>query len=129
MSIKYFTLKELTKTNQNINNEMSSFDQLENIIKLGKFLDVVRGELGLPIFVNSGFRSNEVNNAVGGSINSAHLYGAAADIWCEDNNLLEGVLKKHIKKLDQLIIYKNKSGDINFFHVGLPFSRNQILIK
>lgn len=44
-------------------------------------LQILRDGVAGPINVNSGFRSREHNNSVGGSKNSAHLLGAAADIW------------------------------------------------
>lgn len=44
-------------------------------------LQILRDKVGGPINVNSGFRSAEHNRSVGGSLNSAHLIGAGADIW------------------------------------------------
>jgi len=43
-------------------------------------LEPVRELLGVPLAVNSGFRSAAVNAHVGGHRNSAHLYGRAADL-------------------------------------------------
>ena len=37
---------------------------------------------GLPIYINSGYRSVAVNRAVGGVATSNHLTGCAADIRC-----------------------------------------------
>lgn len=44
-------------------------------------LQILRDALGAPININSGYRSFEHNKSVSGSANSAHLIGAAADIW------------------------------------------------
>ncbi len=43
-------------------------------------LEFIREMVGCPIIVNSGYRSHTVNKAVKGAVNSAHLYGKAADI-------------------------------------------------
>ena len=43
-------------------------------------LEELRGIVGRPIWVNSGFRCAPKNRAVGGSRNSQHLTGRAADI-------------------------------------------------
>ena len=82
-----FTLQEMTNTNTGLSNEPNT-EQLENIIKLAKLLQIIRNEYGKPIKVNSAFRSVEVNNKVKGSKNSDHLYGCAADITCERNDVL-----------------------------------------
>lgn len=43
-------------------------------------LEPLRGALGVPIIVTSGYRSSVVNSLVGGSKNSAHTSGRAADV-------------------------------------------------
>ena len=43
-------------------------------------LQAIRTKLNKPINVNSGYRTLEHNKSVGGSTNSAHLIGCAADI-------------------------------------------------
>ena len=45
-------------------------------------LDALREDLGRPIIINSGYRCEQHNQNVGGSPNSQHLYGKAADIRC-----------------------------------------------
>lgn len=42
-------------------------------------MEKVRALLGCPIHINSGFRSQEVNAAVGGATNSQHTKGQAVD--------------------------------------------------
>ncbi len=42
-------------------------------------LDPVRALLGVPLHINSGYRSPAVNSAIGGSATSAHMTGYAAD--------------------------------------------------
>lgn len=50
--------------------------------KLVRVLDAFREEVGLAVYINSGIRCKEHNEAVGGENDSRHLYGDAADIRC-----------------------------------------------
>lgn len=50
--------------------------------ELIRVLQGLRAVLGCPVNVNSGYRTEAHNKAVGGSTNSAHLLGKAADISC-----------------------------------------------
>jgi uncharacterized protein YcbK (DUF882 family) len=42
-------------------------------------LQEIRDRYGAPVIINSGYRSVEHNRAVGGSSNSQHIHGNAAD--------------------------------------------------
>lgn len=127
---KYFTFVELTKTCQKLPNTPATWEQLNNLERLGNYLDRIRGYFHRAIRVNCAFRSPEVNKAVGGVATSAHLTGLAADIcaWSgteADNRLLLGILEEQLKagNIDQLISYHRVAGDystaIRFIHVGL----------
>lgn len=48
-------------------------------------LDEARTLAGVPFVINSGYRTIERNNKVGGKSNSAHLFGYAADISCSNS--------------------------------------------
>lgn len=48
--------------------------------KLVQALQILRDELGLPIIIDSGYRTPEHNKKVGGSPTSQHLLGKAVDI-------------------------------------------------
>lgn len=85
---EHFSLRELTKTSVNIEN-VPNEAQVENLKRLCRWLEQLRrrwnnlyGEGDDPIIINSGFRSPEVNKAVGGVYTSNHLTGCAADIRC-----------------------------------------------
>ena len=85
---EHFTLGELTKTKTGIEN-VPNEAQVENLKRLCKWLEKLRkrwndlyGEGDDPIVINSGFRSPEVNKAVGGATMSNHLTGCAVDIRC-----------------------------------------------
>ena len=84
----HFTLRELTKTNTGIKN-VPNEAQVNNLKRLCKWLERLRkkwndlyGDGDDPIIINSGFRSPEVNKAVGGATLSNHLTGCAVDIRC-----------------------------------------------
>ena len=83
---EHFTLGELTKTRVNIEN-VPNGAQVENLKRLCRWLEQLRrrwnnlyGEGNDPIIINSGYRSEAVNKAVGGVKGSNHLTGCAADI-------------------------------------------------
>ena len=85
---EHFKLEELCKTKTGIEN-VPNEAQVENLKRLCRWLEQLRrrwnnlyGEGDDPIVINSGFRSPEVNKAVGGVSTSNHLTGCAADIRC-----------------------------------------------
>ena len=45
------------------------------------YLEYLRDKLKCAIYVNSCFRTKQVNEGVGGHANSYHMKGLAADIW------------------------------------------------
>lgn len=82
---RYFTLAEMTVSDTAARRGLSnkpSPKALENLKRLTALLDEIREELGHPIIVTSGYRSPEVNAAVGGSKTSAHCQGLAVDFTC-----------------------------------------------
>ena len=85
---EHFSLRELTKTKTGIEN-VPNEEQVNNLKRLCGWLEQMRrrwnnlyGEGDDPIVINSGFRSPEVNKAVGGVPTSNHLTGCAVDIRC-----------------------------------------------
>ena len=71
-----------------------------------KILQPVRDYMGIPIIINSGFRSAQVNAAVGGSKTSQHCKGEAADLNA-GNRTLNKKMYEFIRdnlEYDQLII-------------------------
>ena len=97
---EHFTLAELTKTKSGIKN-VPNEAQVENLKRVCRWLEQLRRRYNQlyvcrtvpqcceqhswdspeePIIINSGFRSVEVNRAVGGAPTSNHLSGCAVDI-------------------------------------------------
>ena len=85
---QHFTLGELCKTSAKTQDgNIPSHVHIENLKHLCGWLEQLRrrwnnlyGEGNDPIIINSGYRSPEVNKAVGGAAGSNHLTGGAADI-------------------------------------------------
>lgn len=82
----HFTLGEMCKTEANLEN-VPNEAQVENLKRLCGWLEMLRsewnkryGEGDDPIIINSGYRSEAVNRAVGGVAGSNHLTGCAVDI-------------------------------------------------
>ena len=85
---EHFMLGELTKTKVKLEN-VPNEEQVNNLKRLCQWLEQLRrrwnnlyGEGDDPIVINSGFRSPEVNKAVGGVPTSNHTTGCAVDIRC-----------------------------------------------
>ena len=75
-----FTVKELTVTNRPLAN-VPNKNEVEQLRLLAvNILQPLREKLGRPVLVNSAFRSEAVNKAVGGTPTSQHRLGQAADI-------------------------------------------------
>ena len=85
---EHFTLGELCKTSAKTKDgNIPSHVHIENLKRLCRWLEMLRsewnnryGEGNDPIIINSGYRSEAVNKAIGGVKGSNHLTGCAADI-------------------------------------------------
>lgn len=124
---KNFTLKELTHSSTAVAKGLKNIpgeEETENLITLAnKLLQPLRDILGKSIMVTSGYRSPEVNKAVGGVPTSQHMKGEAADLVPSDNNP-RGLLRKlALSKLvfDQAILYDD--GRNKFLHVSYTSSK------
>ena len=85
---QHFTLGEMCKTSaKTADGNIPSHVHIENLKRLCGWLEMLRdewnrryGEGDDPIIINSGYRSEAVNKAIGGAKGSNHLTGCAADI-------------------------------------------------
>ena len=85
---EHFTLAELCKTSvRTADGNIPSHAAIENLKRLCGWLEMLRSEWNNrygdgddPIIINSGYRSAQVNKAVGGVATSNHLTGCAVDI-------------------------------------------------
>ena len=76
-------------------------------------LEPLRGAMGEPIKIGSGFRCQALNKAVGGVYNSQHMKGQAVDL-CIDGDMKKGkkwfeYIRKNLP-FDQLILEHNSKG-------------------
>jgi zinc D-Ala-D-Ala carboxypeptidase len=79
----HFTLEELTVSDIASRNGWDNTPnqaEIQNLTRLAHLLEMVRDALGVPIIVNSAFRSKRVNDAIGSKDTSQHRLGCAADI-------------------------------------------------
>lgn len=71
-------------------------DVLNNVQELAKNVQIIRDYVGVPLTINSGYRSPEHNKAVGGVANSEHVKGKASDLSSKQitpNKLYDTILK------------------------------------
>lgn len=89
---EHFTLGEMCKTSAKTQDgNIPSHVHIENLKRLCQWLEMLRIKRNEPIMINSGYRSPQVNKAVGGAPNSNHLTGCAVDI--------------HVSGMEQLVRY------------------------
>lgn len=125
---KYFTLQELTRSRaaeeRRIDNTPPPQAKLALSTLATSLLDPVREMWGRPITVNSGFRSPVLNKAVGGSANSQHMKGEAADITTgspEGNRRLFDMIAASGIEFDQMIDEK----DYSWLHLSYRTGNNR----
>lgn len=82
-----FTLEELTRTDNRAlfqkNRDMATASPAvqANLTRVAvELLEPIRALFKVPVQINSGYRCPELNAAVGGSANSQHVRGEAADM-------------------------------------------------
>lgn len=137
--MKYFTLDELTRSatasRLGIKNQPTA-EEYQALTLLGdNVLDPARTKYGRPVIVTSGYRSPELNKAIGGATNSQHSKGEAADLVAgtpEDNARLARIIYDQ-GRYDQLILEDaNTAGTLcDWVHVSYSRTgnRRQTLIK
>jgi len=92
---------------------------LPNVLELAESLQELRDFVGVPIKINSAYRSLEHNASIGGTNSSQHLFAKAADI------VVEGKTPAQVATMIKLLILegKMKQGGIgvydNFTHYDI----------
>jgi len=137
---EHFTLAELTKTKTGIEN-VPNEEQVENLKRVCRWLEQLRrrwnnlyGDGDDPIIINSGFRSAEVNRAVGGAPTSNHLTGCAVDIRvCGIEQLLRyavillDISDESKEDFDELLI--EKKGSVMWLHFAVRPTGNRRKVR
>ena len=76
-------------------------------------LQELRNKIGKPIIINSGYRTESHNKAVGGAKNSYHMHGKAVDIR------VNGMKPEEIAKIAEKIGFTGIGIYKNFTHVDI----------
>ena len=75
---EHFSFEELTRTKPGIPND-PPMAVAKHLVLVAEKLEQARAIWGVPVRVSYGYRSEQLNKAVGGSPTSAHVLGLAAD--------------------------------------------------
>lgn len=132
---EHLDLSEVTRSDMAKRRGLSNMPTPEHIenfkILAENIFEPIRKHFGVPIFVSSGYRSKELNTAIGGASSSQHLLGQALDIDMDGtkNGVTNKMVFDYIKanlNFDQLI----NEFDYSWVHVSYNPSgkqRKQIL--
>ena len=117
--------KSLTAKRLGINNEPDEW-VTENLRQVAvNVFQPVRDCLGVPIHVSSGYRSAELNKAIGGSVRSQHVEGRALDLdadvfgGCTNSEIFE-CIRENVK-FDQLIWEFGDQDSPDWAHVSFVY--------
>lgn len=124
-----FTIEELTYSKTAIDHNIDNtpgekeLKQLNKLIKT--LLQPIRDAYGSSIYVNSGYRCEELNKLLKGSKTSQHVKGEAADITCDDNEKLWDIINQMIKDKQITVGQLINEHDLSWIHISLG-NKNQI---
>ena len=131
---EHLDLSEVTKSDmakrKGISNEPTP-EQLENFKKLAEnIFEPIRKHFNQPIFISSGYRSKELNTAIGGSLTSQHCSGEAIDIDMDgrSNTVTNKAVFDYIKgnlNFDQLIWEFGTDSNPDWVHVSYESTGRQ----
>ena len=136
----HFTLGEMAKSSSHPEvYNIPSHEAIANLTNLCKWLEVLRERAspdpskgrGVPIIINSGYRSPQLNRKIGGAPNSNHMTGCAADIRVSGMEqliryaaILLDYADESKQEFDELLIEKNRYGAI-WLHFAVRPSGNR----
>lgn len=108
-----------------ISNE-PTMEHIANLRRIAqKVFQPARDFFGVPIRVSSGYRSPELNKAIGGSTRSQHSKGEALDLIIEGRNMeLFFYIKNHLE-FDQLIWEFGTDTEPDWVHVSYSEGKNR----
>lgn len=124
----HFSLEELagTTTKYKTQNLAEARQILGRMYQLAGFAERVREIVGRPILITSGFRCVKLNNAVGGSLTSQHLYAEAIDIRVSGKTASElfQILARSDLKYDQLIL--EQVSNAQWVHISIGSKKEKL---
>ena len=131
--MKYFSIAEFFNSDAADKYQVSNMPADEELLAVlnninalvNNVLDPLRARIGRPVIITSGYRSQRVNELVGGSKTSQHLSGKAADIHVqgytpEQMDMLYSTIQMYYD-FDQLILYPHK----NIIHISWNGDKNR----
>lgn len=126
---KNLTLGEATKSHTAIKYGISnkpSGEHLSNLIQIAsKIFQPVRDHFQKPIIVSSGYRSQALNDIIGGASGSQHSKGEALDLdGSVDNFLIFEYIKNNLE-FDQLIWEFGDDENPDWVHVSYKSENNR----
>jgi hypothetical protein len=128
-------IKSDTAKRKGISNSMTAAHTENAKVLAAKIFEPIRVHFGKPIFVSSGYRSEALNSAIGGSSSSQHCSAEAMDLDQDDrgtgvtNRMVFDYIKDHLV-FDQLIFEMGDDQNPDWVHVSYKVSgtqRKQIL--
>ena len=129
----HFTLAELTVSEvaviEGIDNQPTDDSEIDNLkLVCNEILEPIREYYDTPFSPNSGYRSAELNDEIGGAPNSQHCLGEAVDICVPgvSNLVLAWWIRTHLD-FDQLILerYEVDRPEVGWVHVSIMASGNR----
>jgi zinc D-Ala-D-Ala carboxypeptidase len=122
---KNLTLSEVTRSEtakrRGISN-MPTPEHIENFKKLAEnVFQPIRDHFGVPIRISSGYRSKELNTAIGGSLSSQHCKGEAIDIDMDGTTVTNKQIFDFVKaniNFDQMIWEFGTDANPDWVHVS-----------
>ena len=134
---EHFSLSEMCSTSvQTADHNFPSQEVITNLRRLCGWLEELRGRVAAPIYINSGYRSQAVNKAVGGVATSNHLTGCAADIRVLGNEqlvryatILLDISDESGEDFDELIFEHNSRTGNYWLHFAVRAKGNRRKIK
>ena len=129
---KNLALSEVTRSEtakrRGISN-MPTPEHIENFKLLAeKVFQPIRDHFGVPIRISSGYRSKELNTAIGGSLSSQHCQGEAIDIDMDGTEIKNVEIFNFIKdnlEFDQLIWEFGTDTNPDWVHVSYESTGKQ----
>lgn len=122
---QFFTWGELTRSGEASRLGIANTPTADHYRRLGlltaRILDPLRVALGRPVSVTSGYRSVELNKAIGGADSSQHMVGEAVDLKVEGYPAIDLARRIHDLGLpyDQLIWYApERGGHVHVSHAA-----------
>jgi hypothetical protein len=108
---------------------MPTPEHIENFKKLAaNIFQPIREHFGKPIIISSGYRSADLNKAIGGSLSSQHCSGEAIDIDMDGTDITNKQIFDYIKdnlNFDQIIWEFGTDTNPDWVHVSFSASKPQ----